>query len=129
MQTMEDIYIEATKQTPKIDFKCDGNLILEGRSLSENAKKIFDPLIIWARDLKSGNVIFSITLEYINSSSVKKIIELLKMLDSNDKIKKLVVKWNYEEGDDDNLETGQTLECLLENAEFQYFKYTETSNI
>ena len=126
---MENIYIQPTKQTPKINFNCNGNLSLEGRSLTENTKTLFDPLIIWVNDLKAEYVTFNVTLEYINSSSAKKIIELMRKLDSNEKIGKLIINWNYEEGDDDNLETGQTIEHILENAEFHFFKYAETSEL
>ena len=124
---MKNIYYKSTNQVPKIDFNCNGNLLLEGRSYPENVNIIFNPLIEWTKSLKAENVTFNINLEYINSASSKKMIELLKCLDSNDSIKKLSINWYYEEGDDDSLETGQIYEELLYKAEFKYLEYAEAA--
>jgi hypothetical protein len=68
-----------------------------------------------------------VNLEYINSASVKKILDLLKVLDANRNVREIVINWHYEEGDDDTLETGQIFEEMLLRARFYYHEYSEAA--
>lgn len=124
---MDTIIIEATHSTPTINFCHDGRLLIEGRSLPEDVNKFYKPLIEWTIKLNSESVRMDINLEYCNSASAKKLLELLKSLDANSKIKSFIVNWHYEEGDDDTLETGQIFEDLLRRAEFRYHEYAEAA--
>ena len=113
---MKSILIEATHSTPAINFCMDGRLMIEGRSLPEDVNKFYKPLIEWIINLNTESVKLDINLEYFNSASAKKLLELLKSLDANSKIKSLIINWHYEEGDDDALETGQIFEDVLSRA-------------
>ena len=68
-----------------------------------------------------------INLEYFNSSSSKKILDLLKVLDANAKVRTIEIIWHYEEGDDDCLESGQIFEELLMRSSFKYMQYAEAA--
>ena len=124
---MKTIMIEATHSTPTVNFCSDGRLLIEGRSLPEDVNKFYKPLIEWIVNLDSESVKLDINLEYFNSASAKKLLELLKSLDANSKIKSLIINWHYEEGDDDALETGQIFEDLLGRAQFRYHEYAEAA--
>ena len=124
---MKNILFEPTTSTPAINFRADGRLLMEGRSLPENVLKFYLPLIEWANQLTAQVVKFDINLEYINSASSKKILELLKVLDANNHIKELIVNWHYEHDDEDALENGQIFEDLLRRADFRYHEYTEAA--
>ncbi|MBN2275663.1 MAG: DUF1987 domain-containing protein [Bacteroidales bacterium] len=124
---MKTIVIEATHSTPAINFCTDGRLLIEGRSLPEDVNRFYKPLIEWIIGLQVESVKLDINLEYFNSASAKKLLELLKSLDANSKIKHLVINWHYEEGDDDALETGQIFEDLLRKAQFRYHEYAEAA--
>jgi len=104
---MEDLIIERTIDTPKVEFLINGDLLFEGKSCPIAVTRFYDPLFKWIAKLKAEKVNFKINLEYINSASVKKILDLLKELDANRNVKEIVINWHYEEGDDDSLETGQ----------------------
>jgi len=123
---MNKIIIEATQFTPSINFCADGRLMIEGRSLPRDVKGFYRPLIEWAINLDAEAVIMDINMEYFNSASVKMLLELLKSLDANSRIKSLIINWHYEEGDDSVLETGQIFEELLIRAQFRYQEYAET---
>ncbi len=122
---MNNLIIESTINTPTIKFGTDGRLLMEGRSLPENVTKFYQPLVEWAGMLTAEVVKMDINLEYINSASAKKILELLKVLDANNNIKDFIVIWHYEKDDEDVLENGQIFEELLRKAVFRYQEYSE----
>ena len=124
---MENIMIEATPSTPTIRFDLNGRLLIEGRSLPENVMSFYNPLIDWARDLKAETTKLDVNLEYSNSSSSKKLLEILKVLDANNAIKELIINWHYESDDEDALECGQVYEELMLKAVFRYHEYSEAA--
>ena len=124
---MKNINLEPTNSTPLVKFMTDGRLLIEGRSLPENVNKFYLPLIEWVGMLKVEVVRMDINLEYQNSASSKKLLELLKVLDANNCIKQLIVNWHYEADDEDALESGQIFEELLRRAEFRYHEYSEAA--
>lgn len=123
---MNNLILEPTNSTPAIQFREDGRLLIEGRSLPENVFKFYNPLIEWASKLTIQVVKLDINLEYINSASSKKLLELLKVFDANSNIITFMVNWHYEADDEDSLENGQIFEDLLGKAEFRYHEYSET---
>jgi hypothetical protein len=123
---MNNLILEPTNSTPAIQFREDGRLLIEGRSLPENVFKFYNPLIEWASKLTIQVVKLDINLEYINSASSKKLLELLKVFDANSNIMTFMVNWHYESDDEDSLENGQIFEDLLRKAEFRYHEYSET---
>jgi hypothetical protein len=125
---MERLTLESSTYLPAYDFTLEGKLLLEGRSIPENASKFYDQLIEFAGNLETEYVIFDINLDYFNTASSKKILDLLKKLDSNEQIKRIQVNWHYEEGDDSSLETAEIYEECLKRIEFKFLEYAETSN-
>ena len=124
---MQDLILNSTPLTPKVEFLTNGNLKLEGRSLPENVERIYAPIINWIIELKAETVNFDINLEYFNSASSKKIMEILKYLDANNNIKQLNINWHYEEGDDDSVEIAQIYEESLLRVRFKYIEYDEAA--
>jgi hypothetical protein len=122
---MNNLIIESTINTPTVKFGTDGRLLMEGRSLPEDVAKFYQPLVEWTAMLTAEVVKMDINLEYINSASAKKILELLKVLDANNNIKEFIVIWHYEKDDEDVLENGQIFEELLRKAVFRYQEYEE----
>ncbi len=117
---MENLLIEPTAKTPLIDFSLSGKLVIAGSAFPENAKEFFDPVIDWAGELQSEYINLDLILEYMNTASAKKILELLKKLESNMGIQKLNVNWYYDKEDDDTLEAGQILAETLSRIDFTY---------
>ena len=100
---------------------------MEGRSLPENVEIFYAPLEKWISELETDEVQFDVNLEYFNSASSKKILELLKILDANTRVKSILIVWHYEEGDDDCLESGQIFEELLVRSAFRFVEYAEAA--
>jgi hypothetical protein len=123
---MNNLIIEPTSSTPAIQFQEDGRLLIEGRSLPEDVLKFYTPLLEWAANLTIQVVKLDINLEYLNSASSKKLLELLKVFDANSNIASFLVNWHYESDDEDSLENGQIFEELLRKAQFRYHEYSES---
>ena len=124
---MERIYEDGTPYLPHIDFTLEGKLKLEGRSIPEDANKLYNPLIAFVGQLEVEQVSLDINLEYFNTASSKKLLELLRHLDANTKINLIQVNWYFEEGDDDSVETAEIYEELLHRTDFRYIEYAEAA--
>jgi hypothetical protein len=124
---MEKIFSEPTSKLPRVDFNPEGTLLLKGISIPEDAVKFYNPLIEFVDQLDVTHVTFDINLNYFNTSSSKKLMELLKHLDANNKIKSILVNWLFEEGDEDSVETAEIYEESLCRIDFRYKEYAEAA--
>lgn len=124
---MERLVRESTTYLPGVNFSPKGTLKMEGRAIPEDASKFFNPLIEYVDQIKVKVVIFDINLEYFNTAASKKILELLKHLDANNKIKTVRINWHFEEGDEDSIDTAEIFEESLMRIDFRYFEYTEVA--
>jgi hypothetical protein len=114
--------LKPTNTTPAIVYN-ENKLIIKGRSIPLSEAKFYDPYIEWAKDFKAPTFMVDINLEYMNSSSSKKLLHLLRSLDSNLMIKDLNINWFFENGDEEALEQGKVFEKLMKNAKFRFIKY------
>jgi hypothetical protein len=124
---MQNIFIEATSSTPQVNFDVSGRLMMKGRSLILNVKEFYGPLNEWINNLNCPVVRFTIDFDYFNSASSKQILEMLKMIDSNNNVKDFDVFWHFEKDDEDILEIGQIFEERLRKASFYFKEYAEGS--
>jgi hypothetical protein len=124
---MKPMDVKPTNSTPAVCCGEDGKLMISGRSIPEDAVKFYQPLLDWAAELQVSSLKVEINLEYMNSSSSKKLLFLLKVLDANNSIKELTVNWCYEKDDEDALEIGQIFEERLLKATFRYSEYAEAA--
>ena len=122
---MDNFTIEATSNTHLAVFETNGNLSLKGRSLILDVTAFYQPFLEWVRNLDVTKVVFTIELEYFNSASSKKLLEILRTIDSNNLVKEFDVIWNFETDDEDILEKGQIFEEKLFKARFIYREYAE----
>jgi uncharacterized Fe-S radical SAM superfamily protein PflX len=119
---MKNISIPATISTPIVDFNTSGRILIRGKSLPENASMFYHPLIRWVRELRTAKVNADLDLEYINSSSAKKLLEILKSIDKNLSVKEFNVNWYYDADDEDSFENGRILADLLKRARFRFYR-------
>jgi len=122
---MDDLFINNTESTPEINFRKTGQLSIKGKSLPEDPKKFYDPIFKWANNICAKNVQLDIKLEYVNTSSSKRIIEFVRNLDNNNKIKKVYLNWFYEADDPDMLEFGEMIHHSLRRTEANYIEYED----
>lgn len=106
---MENIYnLPKTSKTPEIFIDFDNKIItMKGRCIIEDAHTFFVNLIERIKNIDDLTYIFD--LEYINSSSLKHIISMLK-----DYLKLYQVEWCYQEDDFDIQEKGLDIKYIIE---------------
>ena len=77
-------FTEQTPKTPQIDLnQMSGELIFSGKSIPENAAKIYEPVLNWVNEyIQQARPITNIrlNLEYFNSSSLIWLSKILKVL-------------------------------------------------
>ncbi len=119
---MEHLQIAAKDDTLKVDFNAEtGVLMLEGESYPENPIDFFVPLNNWIEQYIqeiNGPLTLNTTIDYLNTSSSKCMLDLLEALDDYyESGGKVTVNWYYEEDNEDMEETGEE---LCEDMEIPY---------
>jgi hypothetical protein len=113
---MNPLYIPPTPQSPCIDFKPDGNLLIKGISTPDNIEKYYLPVFNWIDDFvksKPSTLTLTLEIDYINTSSTRIMIHLFhKVRDSRELGIDAQIIWKYEDGDDDMLELGEDLKMI-----------------
>jgi hypothetical protein len=110
MAEIKNILIEGTAKTPQIDFnRLSGELILSGKSIPENAAKVYEPLLDWINDyIKSPRPTthLRLNLEYFNSASsiwFAKLVKALSKIKEDDYV--LYIHLYFDIEDFDSLES------------------------
>jgi hypothetical protein len=123
---MEELILEATEKFPEIQLR-DGFISIAGRSIPEDPKKAYKPILQWAKDYVKNpapHTEVRIKIEYSDTGSTKCIFDVLKVLaicrNTNHKIE-MVFNWIYEKGDGEIVELGEFMESKL-NVMFNYIQ-------
>jgi len=127
MNDLKNILIEGDLKSPSIDFNyISGDLILSGRSIPENAAKVYEPLLVWIKEyIRSPRKVtnFRFNLEYFNSSSTIWIIKLLRTLgkiQNQDYVLMIHIYFETEDFDElneDEDEINHLINSLIDNLE------------
>jgi hypothetical protein len=116
---MNNLVLSPTPKTPAINFNSTtGILFLKGKSIPENTFKFYQELTDWLNDYSispAAESHFNIYLEYFNTSSAKRILDCLKILQriGDEGKTKVQINWTYEENDTDMLEAGEDFRDML----------------
>jgi hypothetical protein len=122
---MEDLFVQGTDSLPTISFRSNGELKITGRALPEDANSFFRPLLDWLRNFSADEVNIEFNLDYFNTSVSKQILDMFKIIEGNPANKVIKIKWMYEDGDDEMLESGEIYSEMLKRFQFTYHKYAE----
>lgn len=108
------IRIEENERTPLIDFDFEtGVFLIEGRSLPENVRKFYDPILEKLEEYLANpleKTVFEMKLSYFNTASAKELSEMFRLLPQG----KTQINWYYYEDDADMLEAGQDYIDIVE---------------
>ena len=84
MKEFTNLFVEQTPKTPLVDLnQYNGELILYGKSIPENAAKVYEPILGWVSQYvlnAKPTTNFRLQLEYFNTSSSIWIVKILKQL-------------------------------------------------
>lgn len=114
---MDRLEIEPTKSSPFVRFDPNNGVMeIGGESYPENSHEFFGPLLTWIADFLESeprDALFKVTLTYMNTSSIKYMIEILDRLESaHGSGSSIKVEWYC---DADNERTLETVEELQED--------------
>jgi len=122
---MEDLFVQGTDSLPTISFRNNGELKITGRALPEDANSFFRPLLDWLRNFSADEVNIEFNLDYFNTSVSKQILDMFKIIEGNPDNKVIKIKWMYEDGDEEMLESGEIYSEMLKRFQFTFHKYAE----
>lgn len=122
---MPVLFIEATKDTPRILFDAANNQFeITEKSLPEDAVGFFQPVFDWLNqyiDNPNPENTFNFHLDYYSTSTAKqlsKVFFLLEKLSENANVK---IIWKYQSGDVDMYNAGLRYQKML-NMDFEIVK-------
>lgn len=123
---MENLLIEQSTKTPYVSFNTDtGQLLLRGRSISENPTEFFSPVIEWLEKFLQSSpekISLDVELEYYNTSSSMWLLKIFKTLESHiPENADITINWYYY--DDDSLGAGEDFDALI-NVNFEMIDHT-----
>jgi len=115
---MEAVIIEPSNKTPNVKLDASSNtFVIEGRSIPENSTEFYKPVFDWLdayNDSPNDDTVFDFKLEYFNTSSSKCILDIFRKLEKiHEGGNKIVVKWHYEEDDEDMQEAGEDYQRIV----------------
>ena len=116
---MRNLKIKKTNITPKVEFDpLNNTLTFEGKLLCDNTPEFFEPINNWLKEYEleaPDNTALNFGLEYLNTSSSKYLLNMLKRFEKlNKRGKKVQVNWNYEADDDDIKEAGEDFDMMVD---------------
>ncbi|AWK85222.1 biofilm regulation phosphoprotein SiaC [Azospirillum thermophilum] len=109
---MDSLRIAATSCSPLIDFDpATGILRIEGESYPENSFEFYAPVFAWLEEFlrqPAGRIVLSVGLSYLNTSSIKCMIDVLDMLDAaHGAGRPACVEWHYDSENDRALDMAE----------------------
>jgi len=124
---MSYLKIDRTEDTPEVIFDGEsGDLFIAGISFPENVERFYTPIMMWLDEYSQNPNDFTTIIfkfEYFNTSSSKKIFDILAILDSIKKSGKgVIIKWLYSDDDDDIRSAGIRYSNMV-NIPFEFETY------
>lgn len=126
---MQNLFIEHTEDTPKIEFNIDENVFkIEGRSLPENASDFYISVIDWLAEYnkspRNKSLVFDFRIDYFNTSSAKEITKILLILQDVNRQVKVKIRWFYFKEDIDLKKSGELFNRLIK-LDFEIIPYAD----
>jgi hypothetical protein len=119
---MDNLKIEGTQSTPAIVCNyTDGIVEMHGDSYPENSFELFSPVINWIETFLAENergLLLRLYLLYLNTSSVKAMMDIFDMLeDAHGNGRNVAVTWYY---DEQNERVAELAEEFREDCTFPF---------
>jgi len=123
---MDQMIIEQTKYSPRVELDPKGLIYIQGRSIVEDPFAFYGPVLNWVKNANITSLKVEIKLEYLNTSSSIQIYKLLSLIQENYESNNVSVSWFYEEDDEDTFELGKEFESQLK-LPFGFYKFSEAA--
>ena len=109
---LESLTIPGTLSSPCVDAdEVAGVLVLSGESYPENSFEFFRPILAWCTDFLARDgrpLTLDLRLTYLNTSSIKTMMDLLDTLEEAHRAGRTVaVRWYYDQENDRALDLAE----------------------
>ena len=110
---MDNFHIKPSTYIPRIDFDASSNVLeIAGESYHEYTTEFYQPVFEWLENFlkeEGKTIVMNFKMTYFNTSSSRRFIEILTMLEDyqKDKSGNVTVNWYFEENDVDMEESGE----------------------
>ena len=109
---MQDLIIEETKYTPKIEMLFEKRYIsFKGKSYPENTFDFYMPVVSWLKNYfqkQKDKTIVDFEISYFNSSSSKLFFDLFDIFEEFSALNcEIVINWYYDSENESALEAGE----------------------
>jgi len=126
---MKIIKLNNTITTPSVQLDAENNIFqIIGASIPENANHFYDPILDWLEEYSNSpnpKTVINLNYKYFNTSSSKLILDLLlvlkKVFDNGNDV---LVRWHYEESDDDMKESGEDYMDIIK-IPFEFIQFVD----
>ncbi len=129
---MESLIYEETTETPGIILDKENQTFkIWGKSFPEESNKFFEPIFNWLEEYiqdPNENTTFVFKMEYFNSASSTRMLEIFYILDRLYKAgHDVTIQWHYLEEDDDMLEAGVEFSEMI-SVPVEFFPYVDNDS-
>ena len=109
---MDTLTLQPTTSTPEVRFDAtSGLLVLRGESYPENSLAFYGPILKWVEEFLDASAVpvkVELGLTYLNTSSIKSLMDLLDLLEEAHKSdREVTVTWFYDKDNDRALEMAE----------------------
>ena len=124
---MEVLNIKGSHETPEVIFDKDNAIFsITGKSLPEDVKEFYNPLIKWVEEYSESpnpETILKVKMDYFNTASSKMLLEIFeKFKDMLDAGHNVSIDWYDQEDDEDMQDAGEDYADIVE-VPFNFIKY------
>jgi hypothetical protein len=124
---MEVLSIKGSHETPEVLLDKDaGQFSITGKSLPEDVKEFYNPLINWINEYASSpnpETTLKVKMDYFNTASSKMILEIFEIMkEIQDAGHKVSIDWYYQEDDEDMQDAGEDYADIVE-VPFNFISY------
>ncbi|WP_151631935.1 biofilm regulation phosphoprotein SiaC [Noviherbaspirillum aerium] len=119
---MNNLHIDGTQSTPSISADAQAGLIeMRGDSYPENSYELFSPVMQWIDNYFAAGdrkLVLNLHLLYLNTSSVKAMMDIFDMLEEAHRARRdVAVNWYY---DEQNERVAELAEEFREDCSFPF---------
>ncbi|NLK16784.1 MAG: DUF1987 domain-containing protein [Bacteroidales bacterium] len=116
---MEPLYIEGTDESPEIILdKSAGNFEFKGKSLPEDVKAFYNPVLEWLDGYIANpnpDTVVNFRMDYFNSASAKQIMDILTCFEKvYQKGNDVLIRWHFASDDEDMEDAGASYEGIVD---------------
>ncbi len=116
---MEAFILAQTPRTPNVKLDpATSTYYIKGKSIPDNSIEFYEPVFDWFSEFLSNppkEFVLHVALDYFNTSSAKCLIDIFKRFQEAHLTGNVAVEviWEYEEGDEDMLDSGNDYKSSL----------------